>query len=180
MGNDPIILIVRTLGSLFVFIVLLRFLLQLTRADFYNPISQAVVKFTNPALIPLRRVIPGWKGMDLASIVLALLVKLVVVFVVFYRHGGIPDALSLLIFSSVGVLYSLLDIYFWSILIMVILSWVAPNSSHPGAQLIWQISEPVCNLARKVLPPIGGLDLSPILIFLAIQLIQGQLQPFAF
>jgi YggT family protein len=82
---------------------------------------------------------------------------------------------ALLIYTVAGVLNSVLDIYFWAVIGSVIISWVAPGSYHPAPQLISQLTEPVFKLAQKVIPPLGGLDLSPILIFLAIQIIQSQL-----
>ncbi|MFP8966713.1 YggT family protein [Pokkaliibacter sp. CJK22405] len=174
--SDPVILIVKTLGSLYVFIVLLRFILQMSRADFYNPLSQAVVKATQPVLAPIRRLVPGMGGLDVASLILAFIVYLLVAVIVVYLAGGaqaLNDLPLLILAAAAGVLYALLDIYFWAMVISVILSWVAPQADHPAARLVFQITEPVYGLCRRVIPPLGGLDLSPILVFLVIQLVQS-------
>jgi YggT family protein len=177
MGQDPITLIIRTLGELYVFILLLRFLLQVARADYYNPISQSVVKLTQPVLTPFQRFLPKAGRLDLSPLVVALIAKLLILMAIVALHGAsIQSNLpALLIYTVAGVLNSVLDIYFWAVIGSVIISWVAPGSYHPAPQLISQLTEPVFKLAQKVIPPLGGLDLSPILIFLAIQIIQSQL-----
>ncbi len=182
MGQDPITLIIRTLGELYVFLLLLRFLLQLARADYYNPISQSVVKVTQPVLSPFQRILPKAGRMDLSPLVVGLIVKLIIIMAIVALHGGsIPNNLPiLLIYSVAGILNSILDIYFWAVIGSVIISWVAPGSYHPAPQLISQITEPLFKMAQKVIPPLGGLDLSPILIFLVIQIVQSQLAKLVF
>jgi YggT family protein len=176
MGQDPITLIIKTLGELYIFILLMRFLLQLARADYYNPISQSIVKLTQPVLLPLQKALPKAGRMDLSPLVVALLVKLGTFAVLIMMAGNIQvDIVKLLIYAAVGLLDSMLNIYFWAVIGSVIISWVAPGSYHPAPQLIGQITEPLFKLAQKVIPPLGGLDLSPILIFLTIQIIQSQL-----
>ncbi|BBB28235.1 YggT family protein [Neptunomonas japonica] len=177
MGQDPIILIIRTLGELFIFILLMRFLLQLARADYYNPISQSIVRLTQPMLAPLQKILPKAGRMDLSPLAVALIVKLGIFAALIMMAGGNvqADIVSLVIYAVVGLLDSILNIYFWAVIGSVIISWVAPGSYHPAPQLIGQITEPLFKLAQKVIPPLGGLDLSPILIFLTIQIIQSQL-----
>lgn len=170
---EALIYIIQTLGSLYLLVVLLRFILQLVRADFYNPLSQFVVKATQPLLTPLRRVIPGIAGLDLASLVLAILVQLVLMVVTLtlmgYNAGGF--LLQLLVWSVIGVTSLFLKVFFFALIVSVILSWVAPGSYNPGAQLVNQICEPLLAPFRKLLPNLGGLDISPIFAFIAINLI---------
>lgn len=177
MGHDQITLIIRTLGELFIFFLLLRFLLQLAKADYYNPISQSIVRITRVPLAPLQRILPKAGRMDLSPLALALAIKVGIIFVIAWRYQGNVqiDIVSVLIFSLVGLIDSILTIYFWAVIGSVIISWVAPGSYHPAPQLITQLTEPLFKLAQKVIPPIGGLDLSPILIFLVIQIVQSQL-----
>ncbi len=175
MGQDPITFIIRTVGELYAFIVILRFLLQISRADYYNPISQAIVRLTNAPLLPLQKVLPRAGRFDLSALTLALGVKFATLLLIFMMHEQIPNILNLLLFAAIGVVDTTLTILFWAVLASVIISWVAPGSYHPGPQLIQQLTEPLFYLARKVIPPIGGLDLSPILIFLIITLVQSQL-----
>jgi len=175
MGQDPILLIIRTVGELYAFIVVLRFLLQLAKADYYNPISQAVARLTNPPLRPLQQIIPRLGRLDISPLLLAFVVKLATLFAMVTVAGHSVGLASLLIYALVGLLNTILTIYFWAVIGAVIISWVAPNSYHPAPQLLLQLTEPLFALARKVIPPIGGLDLSPILIFLVIQIVQSQL-----
>jgi YggT family protein len=170
---EALIYIIQTLGSLYLLIVLLRFILQLVRADFYNPLSQFTVKATQPLLKPLRRIIPGFGGLDLASLTLAILVQLVLMVVVVLIAGANPLAigLQLLVWTIIAVTSLFLKIFFFAMIISVILSWVAPGSYNPGAQLVNQICEPLLAPFRKLIPNLGGLDISPIFAFMALHLI---------
>ena len=132
-------LIINTLVGLYLLLVVLRFLLQLVRADFYNPISQFIVKATNPPLIPLRKVIPGWGGVDISSLVLALLVQAIAIVLILLLNG-IQPPVQVAIWAGIGVLSLLLKIFFWGLLITVIASWIAPNSYNPALILINQMA----------------------------------------
>ena len=170
---EALIYIVQTLGSLYLLIVLLRFILQLVRADFSPPLSQFTVKATQPLLKPLRRIIPGFGGLDLASLTLAILVQLVLMVVVILIAGANPLAagLQLLVWAIIAVTSLFLKIFFFAMIISVILSWVAPGSYNPGAQLVNQICEPLLAPFRKLIPSLGGLDISPIFAFIALNLV---------
>jgi len=170
--NMAAVYVVQTLGSLYLLIVLLRFILQLVRADFYNPLSQFIVRATQPLLKPMRRVIPGFGGVDVASLVLAVLVQLVLLALIIKLMGyALPPILQLLVWSLVGITALFLKIFFFALIISVILSWVAPHSHNPAAILVIQICEPVLAPFRRFLPSMGGLDLSPIFAFIALNLL---------
>jgi YggT family protein len=172
--------LVQTFVSLYLLAMLLRFLLQLVRADFYNPISQFLVKITNPLVIPLRRVIPGHGGIDFSSLVLCILLQLLGIVVVLLLNGFMPSNLGLLlVWSVLGVAGLLLNVYFFALLAMIILSWVAPGSNHPAVYLVYQLTEPVMAPFRNALPPMGGLDFSPILVFILINVLQIALRHLA-
>jgi YggT family protein len=172
--------LVQTLLSLYLLTMLLRFVLQLVRADFYNPICQFLVKVTNPLVIPLRRVLPGFGGLDMASLVLALLLQLAGIVALLLINGlGLPNILLLLLWSVIGLLGLLVNIYFFALLAVIILSWVAPGSNHPAIYLLHQITEPVMAPFRKALPAMGGMDFSPILVFILINVIQIALRHVA-
>jgi YggT family protein len=178
--NDILVYLIQTLLSLFLLAMLLRFLLQLVRADFYNPISQFLVKVTNPLVLPLRKVIPGYAGLDLASLLLSVLLQLLAIAAILLLSGiGIPSIPLLLIWSVLGVISLLVNIYFFALLAMIILSWVAPGGNNPAIYLLHQITEPVMAPLRKLLPPMGGLDFSPILVFVLINIIQIALRHLA-
>lgn len=165
--------LVQTLFGLYLLAILLRFLLQIARADFYNPICQMIVKITNPALRPLRRIIPGIGGLDISALVLGLIVQAVGISLILMLHGfGLPNVLLLLGWSLTGMLALVLNIYFFALIVVIILSWVAPQTRHPAAVLIFQLVEPIMLPVRRLIPSLGGLDLSPIFIFIAINLIK--------
>lgn len=166
-------LIIQTLGSLYLLVVMLRFLFQLVRADFYNPLSQFVVKATNPLLIPLRKVVPGIYGIDVASLILALIVQYVAIQLTAFVFGfGVINPIHVLMWAAVGILSLTANIFFWGLLIMVIASWVAPQSYNPALLLVRQLVEPVCTPFRRLIPPMGGLDISIIFAFLALNVVQ--------
>ena len=168
--GQALILIISTLGGLFILAVLLRFLLQAARADFYNPISQALFKATTPALKPLRKIIPGYRSIDFASLVLALLVNTLATVIMILAAGyNLPDIITIISWAFIGILAFILNIYFYGLLISIIASWIAPHSGNPALLLVQQLLEPVQSRVRKLIPPMGGLDFSPILLFLGIQ-----------
>lgn len=178
MLTESVIYIVRTIGSLYLLLVLLRFLFQLVRADFYNPVSQTVAKATNPLLMPLRRVIPGYRGLDFASLVLALLVQALVIQLVIFLYGhGFVGVFYLLGWSLVGLLKTVANIYFWGLIIVIVASWVAPFSHNPALVLVRQVIEPAMAPLRKIIPPLGVIDLSPIVAFMILNLINYYLIP---
>ena len=178
--NEIFVYLIQTVLSLFLLAVLLRFLLQLVRADFYNPISQFLVKVTNPLVLPLRKVIPGLGGFDMASLLLALLLQMAGIALIYLINGhGLPNIVLLLVWSVLGIVGLLVNIYFFALLAMIILSWVAPGSKNPALFLLFQITEPVMAPFRKALPSMGGLDFSPILVFILINVIQIALRHMA-
>ncbi|MHC8356942.1 YggT family protein [Pseudomonas sp. LB3P81] len=170
--NTAAVYVLQTLGSLYLLIVLLRFVLQLVRANFYNPLCQFAVKATQPLLKPLRRVIPSMFGLDMSSLVLAIFVQLALMaLTLLLTYGTTGNPLQLLIWSLIGVTALFMKIFFFALIISVILSWIAPGSHNPGAELVNQICEPALAPFRKILPSMGGLDISPILAFMALKLI---------
>ena len=176
--NTAAVYVLQTLGSLYLLIVLLRFVLQLVRANFYNPLCQFVVKATQPLLKPLRRIIPSIFGLDMSSLVLAILVQLALMaLTLLLTYGTTGNPLQLFIWSIIGVTALFLKILFFALIISVILSWVAPGSHNPGAELVQQITEPVLAPFRRIIPNLGGLDISPIFAFIALQLLQSWLIP---
>ncbi|MBR9869998.1 MAG: YggT family protein [Gammaproteobacteria bacterium] len=174
MLADILITILMIASTFYMSVVLLRFLLQLARADFYNPISQFVVKATNPPLRPLRKIIPGWGGIDGAALVLAILIQAITFFfMLLIYNSGMPsfNPLTLLVWGALNVLSLIVKIYFWSVIAVVVVSWIAPQSGHPAIQLVAQITEPVMRPVRNIMPSMGGLDLSPIIVFLILNVL---------
>ena len=175
--NDAAIFIIKTLGSLYLLIVLMRFILHLVRANFYNPLCQFIVKATQPLLKPLRRVIPSMFGLDMSSLVLALILQMLLIAVILALKGIMVDLVLLVPWALIALFSLFLNILFYAMIISVILSWVAPGSHNPGAELVAQITEPVLAPFRRIIPNLGGLDISPIFAFIVIQLLQSWLIP---
>jgi YggT family protein len=179
--NEIFIYLVYVFFGLYLLLMLLRFLLQLVRADFYNPISQMLVKLTNPLVIPVRRVLPGYGSIDVASLLLALVLQMLMLsLLVLLQTGALLTPIPLLLASLLGIAAYLVKIYFFALLAMIILSWVAPGGNNPALFLLYQITEPVMAPFRKILPSMGGLDLSPILVFILINVIQIALGHIAY
>jgi YggT family protein len=171
--SQALSLIINSLGGLYILAVLLRFLLQAVRADFYNPVSQAIVKVTSPALMPFRRIIPGYRGIDFASLVLALVLNSAFTALLILIAGyNLPDIGTIVAWAFVGLVAFILNIYFYALVISIIASFVAPFSGNPMLLVVYQILEPLYSRVRRVIPPMGGLDLSPIFIFLAINVLE--------
>jgi YggT family protein len=166
-----LLFVVGIVFSLLIFTVLLRLVLQIVRADFYNPISQFLMRVTNPMLLPLRRIIPGLFGIDMAAVVLLVIIEALQIVVTHLLQGmGLHTPLLFLGELLGMIIQHTAQLFFFSILVMVIISWVNPSANyHPIGQLVHQITEPLLRPARKILPPFNGIDLSPILaiIFLA-------------
>ena len=171
---SPLMLIINTLFDLYILLVLLRFLLQMFRADFYNPVSQFIVKLTTPPLRLLRRFIPSVAGQDAASIVLCL-VLIYAKFMVMrllsipaVHIGGVMAPIGavsyggLLVYCIADLIALALTVFLVAIIIQVIISWVSPGHYNPVIGLVNRIAEPVLRPVRKFLPPIAGLDLSPL------------------
>jgi YggT family protein len=169
---SAVIYIVDTLMSLALFVVLARLLLQLTRADFRNPISQAIVQLTNPLIVPLRRVLPPIGKLDTASVVAVLLVAALQVAVLSALHGaGWPDPLTWLDALALAIAHTLLWTYCYAILIYWLLSFIAPGGYSPLQSVLTSLCEPVLKPVRRIIPAVAGLDLSPLWATIAIQAI---------
>ena len=150
-----------------------RFLLQACRVDFYNPISQGIVKATDPVLKPMRMVLPGYRNLDFAAFLAALLAQVIFVYAVAAISGRFPGtALQVVVNSGINVVLFIVKAFWWGILIMIIASFIAPGSYHPALTLLHQLTEPLLAPARRLIPPMGGLDFSPILVFLLIGVIE--------
>ena len=170
--------IFNTIAGLYLLLVVARFLLQLAKADFYNPISQAVFRATDPVVRVLRSFIPGYKGVDFSSLILAFIVQFIAISVTILLYGGtIPSIGFIITWSFIGVLNFIILFYYYALIASIIMSFVMMFSGnmnpHPILLLVWQITEPIMAPFRRVIPPMGGLDFSPIFIFLIIGLIRN-------
>ena len=170
--------IFNTIAGLYLLFVVARFLLQLAKADFYNPISQAVFRATDPVVRVFRSFIPGYRGIDFSSLILAFIVQFIAISVTILLYGGsIPSVGFIITWSFIGVLNFIILFYYYALIASIVMSFVMMFSGnmnpHPILLLVWQITEPIMAPFRRVIPPMGGLDFSPIFIFLIIGLIRN-------
>jgi YggT family protein len=167
--------LVQTFIGLYVIVMMLRFLMQVARVDYYNPISQSIVRITDPAIRPLQRFLPVIRGVNLATLSAAFLLQLLAVMLIMMFSGYPVFHPIYLAWVAVGLLSLTFDTYFIILIVMVIASWIAPASNHPALVLAQQLAEPLCAPARRLLPPMGGIDFSIILVFAFITIINDYL-----
>ena len=169
---SALIFIIETLLSLALFVVLARLLLQLTRADFRNPICQAVVRLTNPLILPLRRILPPIGKVDTASVVAVIMIAVVEVAIVFAIRGiTFVSPIYWAQSAALEIAHTLLWTYFYAIILYALLSMVAPGGYSPLQSVLATVCEPVLRPFRRVIPPIAGIDLSPLWACILIQAI---------
>ena len=165
--------LIQSIATIYLVIVLLRFLLQLCRADFFNPVSQFAHRATAPLLLPLRKLFPAWQNFDFASLILALLLQWLAIQLTASLNGNaLINVFYVLWWGTLGILSMLINIYIYGLLAAIILSWVAPHNPHPAVSLLWQLMEPVMAPFRKIVPNLGGRDLSKILVFLVLNMLR--------
>ena len=170
--------IFNTIAGLYLLFVIARFLLQVAKADFYNPISQAVFKATDPMVRIFRNFIPGYRGIDFSSLILAFVVQFIAIPVTIFLYGGsIPSVSFIITWSFIGVINFIVLFYYYALIASIVMSFIMMFSGnmnpHPILLLVWQITEPIMSPVRRIIPPMGGLDFSPIFIFLIIGLIRN-------
>ena len=169
--SDAGLFLVDTVLGLYILIVLLRFLFQLTGVDFYNPISQFIVKASNPPLSRLRRVVPRLWSIDFAAVVLLTVLEGVRIGITALLIGRTPQLAGVLVLSIAELLKLAVYVMVFSIFIRTLLSWISMGRSHAMLQLLYSFTEPLMALARRILPATGGLDLSPIIVFIVLMLV---------
>jgi YggT family protein len=178
--NDIAIYLLQTGLGFYLIIVMLRFIMQLVRADFYNPISQFVFKATQPIVGPLQTILKPIGRFDPASLTLAIALQIAgIVLLLMLNNVATPNPVTLFLWGFVGALGLLIKIYFYALLATIILSWISPGGSNPAAYLLHQITEPVMAPVRSLLPPMGGLDFSPIVVFILINIVEITLRNIA-
>jgi len=174
---NPIVFIVQTLFGLYAAVVAMRFLLQWVRADFYNPLSQFIVKVTTPVLRPLRRVIPGYGGLDLAALVLLWVLTAIELGILTLVLGSGRSAFLAVGWAIPEMVELFINIFLFAILIRVILSWVNPDPYNPVVSLLAKLTDPLMRPAQRLIRPTGGIDLSPMLVMMALVLLNMLLIP---
>lgn len=175
MGGTPYfseagVFLIRTVFGFYLLALMLRFLLQWVRADFYNPLVQFLVRITNPPLLPLRRYVPGLYGLDMACVLLMLLLAILEWGLILSMVGRSFGPLGLLLLGLVELLGLALDVFLWAVIIQALMSWFVRDPRNPLYGLLYRLTAPVLRPAQRVLPLVGGVDLSPLLVIVVLQL----------
>jgi YggT family protein len=175
-----LVFLINTLMGLYTAAVMLRFLMQQVRADFYNPLARVVMRLTNPLLLPLRRMIPPWRKIDLAALVAMLVLQLANVEIVL-AVAGTPYVTAwgyVLFWALCKLVYILVNLYFFTVLMEAVMSWFG-QGRNPMDGVLRPVNAPLLGPARRILPPMEGLDFSPLLVMLALQIIGNYFLPLA-
>ena len=166
--------IIQPLFSLAMLFIAVRFLAQLCGVSGYNPISMTLRRVTNVIVLPLSRLLPSGNRFSPGALFALILIQVVFIALMFGLMGQLDDfnVLQAFIWSVLGAAGLLVSVIFYSVIAMIVVSFLAPQSSHPAVEFIWELTEPVMAPLRQVLPPMGGLDFSPIILFIALNVIR--------
>jgi YggT family protein len=167
--TQALIFVLKTLTHLYLLLLLLRFWLPVLRADFRNPVAQGILRITSPLVIPLRRFVPAIGRVDTATVLVAFTIEYLLILLLLTLSRITPEFLPIAITAIMDLAVLSLNMFFFVILIKIIMSWVAPNNYNPVTAMLTTISEPVLRPFRRMLPPIGGIDISPIFAIVIIQ-----------
>ena len=169
--------IVQPLVSLAMLLIALRFLAQLCGVSGYNPISMTLRRVTNVIVLPLSRLLPSGNRFSPGALIALILIQMAFIALMLGLVGQLDafNVLQALIWSALGAAGLLVSVIFYSVIAMIVVSFLAPQSSHPAVEFIWELTEPVMAPLRQVLPPMGGLDFSPIILFIALNVIRVSL-----
>ena len=174
--TNPLVFIIQTLFALYIAVVLLRLLLAWARADFYNPLSQVIVKLTSPVIVPLRRLIPPIGRIDTATVLLLLALQMLELTVTSVLQGGLPPFPALVVGTVAQLLELTLNVFIFAIVVQAIMSWF-PVPYSPVTALLDTLTRPILGPVQRIVPPISGLDLSPLVAIVGLQVIKMLLMP---
>ena len=175
------VFLVQSIFDLYIFILLLRVILQWVNIDSYNPLFVLVAKLTSPPLRPICRIIPSLHGIDFAAIILLLgLEMLKIAFLFLLQINATPHLLGLVVLAFAELLNQLINIFFYAVIALTILSWISPLAHGPLIEILVRICEPLIKPIRGFLPSISGLDFSPLILIVCLKLLTMLLvQPLA-
>ena len=168
--------LIQTIAGIYVFIAIMRVLLQAARADYYNPVSQFIVKATQAPVSILGKAIPSWKRIDLAAILWVLIVQVIATEIAALSVGGFVPVAAAITWAVIASVHLLLTIIFWAMVVLIVISFAMLLGGgiiqHPVLDLIRQLMAPIMYPVQKIMPPMGGIDLSPLIIFMLINVLQ--------
>lgn len=161
--------VLKTLVQLYLLVLVMRFWLPFFRADFRNPVAQGILRITSPLIVPLRRFIPPIGRIDTSTVLIALVIESLLIVILLALRGWNANFLQIAVSAIFELAILSLNMFFFVVLVRVILSWVAPHTYNPVSALLATVAEPILRPFRRILPPLGGLDLSPILAIVLLQ-----------
>ena len=170
--------IIKTLAQLYLLLLLLRFWLPILRADFRNPIAQGILRITSPLVVPVRRIVPPIGRLDTSTIMVAYILEFLLVLLLLAIRGLTVDTVPIAITAVLELAILSLNLFFFVILLKIILSWVAPQNYNPMTVLLHTMAEPVLRPFRRIIPPIGGFDISPIFAIIMLKAAEIVLQTY--
>ena len=175
--SDIAVTIASPLFSLALFLIAMRFLAQLCGVSPYNPISTGLRSITDPIVAPINRLVPAGKRLNIGAVIALIVCQVIYIAVMLALISRLDafNVLQSLIWSTLGAAGLLINIVFYSVLAMIIVSFIAPQSNHPAVEFVWQLTEPVMAPLRNFIPSMGGLDFSPIVLFIGINVIRVSL-----
>lgn len=154
--------IVSALTSLYLLVLLLRFWMPWLRADFRNPLAQGILRLTSPLVIPVRRIVPSFGLLDTATILVAFIVQYLTILLLLLIRGGSAGIADIATTALVKLAVLSVTLFVYAIFIRIILSWVARGGYNPATAIITTLTEPILRPFRRLIPPMGGFDISPI------------------
>lgn len=170
MANATLFLI-NVFFSLYIFVLMLRVMLEWVRADYYHPVSQLVFRLTDKPIKPLSRLIPHIKGIDTPAIALLVIVELIKLALFCFLAANMPNLLGLLFWAVIDLAKELINLYFYMIILFVILSWVGNARTNDLAVVLYRLVDPLLRHARRIVPLIANIDFSPLIVILVLQLV---------
>ena len=177
MNIDPFVFLINTFFKIYIFLVLLRFLMQWTGADFFNPVAQFVVKVTKPLLNPLRKILPAGGHYDFASLIALFGLQALFGYLMTMLQGGQVSVGPLLVWTLGELVELVLSTFIVLIIVRAILSWINPGAYNPAVSLMYSITDPLLNFGRRMIPPISGIDLSPMIIIIGLEFLRRLIIP---
>jgi YggT family protein len=174
---NPLEFLITTLISLYILAIMLRFLLGMVRADFYNPVSQFLVRITNPLLVPMRKVLPGIGKLDTSAIVLMLLLQMLSVFIMLTLRGANVPVLMLPVYAVGELVLLLINVFLVAIVVQVVVSWVNPGTYNAVNSLLYSLTSPLLKPIQRILPSMSGIDLAPLFAIIGLQVLRMLIMP---
>ena len=171
VGQEIALFLIGTIFSIYISLVMIRFLLAIVRADFYNPISQTIVRFTNPPLVLLRRIIPPVGRIDTSAIVLMLILQLLELWLRTFIIGHPVPVTALFVLTLFELIKLTIWIYIIALILQAIMSWINPGMyqmQNPMASILHQLTAPIMKPVRNILPRTGMIDFSPMLAIIGL------------